>query len=246
MKMATKRYRRTEKEVADDAECSVVASASAACWKKLPEHLETEILGWLPVKYVYQYRSVCKHWNALLSSINFKNSIWAEAAINKQPWLVLWDGTTNMPCIAFCFYTRTWNTCFSLSFMEKQGTGKVNWRGSAAGLMLVDWSPFDAKETHGSLQPLYANFLPTSPDVKNNDRHQQCLVVNDNNAYKVVALGYCRQDGVASLCVEMYDGSQPGWKVAGFFQKKLKWSLVHGEMFFCDGSFYCMGIKHGI
>jgi hypothetical protein len=134
MKMEYKSCRKTDKEVADET----AGSALAQCWNELPKHLKKEILGCLPLEDVHRYRCVCKPWNALLSSNKFINRIWAESPINQQPWLVLSDDMPNTPCMAFCFYTRTWKSCFSLSFLEKQGTVKVNWRGSVPGVVLVD------------------------------------------------------------------------------------------------------------
>ncbi|KAL9244227.1 hypothetical protein vseg_018028 [Gypsophila vaccaria] len=37
-------------------------------WERLPENVLVEILSWLPVRDVLQYKSVCKSWYALISS----------------------------------------------------------------------------------------------------------------------------------------------------------------------------------
>ena len=70
------------------------------CWNDLSEDFKMSILMWLPVEFVYKYWSVCKEWNALLSSKYFLTSMWEEAPNNKNPWLLLCDSNGN-PLLGF-------------------------------------------------------------------------------------------------------------------------------------------------
>ena len=78
-----------------------------------------KILSWLPVELLYRYRIVSKEWKDWLSSNDFLTR-WCEAPINsKQPRLALCDRNPKMPCMSFCFHTRTWiKSCFTLSFLH--------------------------------------------------------------------------------------------------------------------------------
>jgi len=190
-------------EVSDKAERSVLADR----WNDLPDHLITEILSFLPMEDVHRYRCICKQWNALLSSNNFINHIWAHAPINQQPWLVLSDDNPSTPCMAFCFYTRKWHTCFSFSFLEKQaGTAQLIWRGSVPGVVLADVyfsGDGDGSNDTGIVarvcNPYTQTFFQLSPMSKITTVAHKCIIMSNSNdksvlseTHKVVALGWCR------------------------------------------------------
>ncbi|CAO2814874.1 unnamed protein product [Amaranthus hypochondriacus] len=52
----------------------------------LPENLIVEILSWLPVKYVLQYKSVCKSWYAIISNAAFVSKHLKNYYNNNEDW----------------------------------------------------------------------------------------------------------------------------------------------------------------
>ena len=118
-------------------------SSSSTGWNELPEDISQEILALLPVESLCRSRSVCKEWNVLFSSSKFITNRWAEAPPNKKPWLFLSRDSDEGPVnsSAYCFFTRTWKNCSSLSFISKRSEyAKYGafYRGSAQGMFLVD------------------------------------------------------------------------------------------------------------
>ena len=98
------------------------SSSSSTGWNELPEDISQEILALLPVESLCRSRSVCKEWNVLFSSSKFITNRWAEAPPNKKPWLFLCRESDEGPVnsSAYCFFTRTWKNCSSLSFISRR------------------------------------------------------------------------------------------------------------------------------
>jgi len=223
------------------AEVEEECSASAA-WSELPEDTREEVLAFLPLDCLCRSRSVCKEWNALLSSTKFITNKWAEAPLNKKPWLVLCKENnqrgSSMDCSRYCFFTRTWKNCISFSFLPR-GDEKVQYFGSAQGLFLVDIP-------HGRntvCNPLTRTFLqlPPMPSIKIlMTRGIVGWKVDDQETYKVVAVGLSHSNDV--LQVEIYDSSEKSWGVVRYLPESLdKFDLSQGIVF-CDDFFYWIGL----
>jgi len=220
----------------------------SAGWYELPEDTREEILALLPLECLCRSRSVCKDWNALFSSTKFITSRWAEAPPNKKPWLFLCKvnsqmGDCSMVSSAYCFFTRTWKTGISLSFIS-EGDEKVKYRayysGSSQGLFLVDIP--DGRYT--VCNPLTQTFLKLPPMSSIKLLLTKGIVawkVGNQETYKVVAVGLSRRSD--AMIVEIYDSSEKSWAIAGHLPENLeKFGLSRGIVF-CDGFFYCITLN---
>ena len=217
-------------------------------WNELPEDLQMKILSWLPVELLYRYRIVSKEWKDWLSSNDFLTR-WCEAPINsKQPRLALCDRNPKMPCMSFCFHTRTWiKSCFTLSFLHDwiPQTCRIDLgiycSRSEGGLCLV--YPYIGRPLR-VCNPYTQTFVEIPESSI--DLFGECIVVDENNnwrwetAYKVVAVGYSPPDanGLERPAVDIYDPSQKQWNIAGYLPDDVTLAISN-ELLFCNGSFYC-------
>lgn len=100
-------------------------------WYELPNNFKENVLAWLPAEILCRYRSVCKEWNALLSSTEFIYSDWVAAPPNNKPCLVFFQDFHPFNCMLYCFFTYTWKR-LSFAFLEGQyDTNRLQVHGSA-------------------------------------------------------------------------------------------------------------------
>jgi hypothetical protein len=230
-------------------------------WEEWPQYLQEEILTCLSAQYLCRFRGTCHQWNNLCSSANFITREWAKAPPNRKPCLVLCNtGSAEMPWMTYCFFTKTWNTFISLSFLLKKEENGIyrlpdDWpdynigcEGSAAGLFLVHVFP----DTHVAnfntvCNPLTqtALKLPAMSSIRN--IRQRGIMSGDDHSkkesYIVVALGnpdpYLPGNG---MIVEIYNSSEKSWRVAGQLPRDLM--FMPGRMVFCAGNFYIIICIH--
>lgn len=169
-------------------------------WYELSKDMREEILALLPLEWLCRCRSVCKEWNALLSSTKFITITWAEAPPNKRPWLFLCKNF-----YTYCFFTGKWkNSPFSFSFLsradEKVKYGDFYYLfGSAQGLFLVGTTCWYDKLT--VCNPLNQTFLKLPPMSSIKKVVAIGIVasnVGDQETYKVVAVGLSHRESVES------------------------------------------------
>lgn len=225
-------------EGTDYKECSSLAEG---LWDKLQKDLQLEILGRLPVESIYKFSCVCNEWNALLSN-KFIRDIWAKTPVNKEPWLIVCDVFSTAPCMAYCFYRRTWKHCFSIS--REPIRFEVFLCGSATGLLLLDKLPRGG----GCRTYVYNPYsracikLPRMLFIK--DIHvakgigQSGNDCNNNqeNCYKVAAVGTAMfNDGKGSV-VEIYESCTKSWRATRLASE----FVINHDLVFLDGTFYCL------
>lgn len=212
-------------------------------WYELPEDIREQILAALPVDCLCRSRSVCKEWNTLFSSTKFITTRWGQVNPNKKPWLFLCTLNSQMDgcsieSSAYCFFTRTWNTCVSLSFLlqgdEKAKRGAY-FSGSAQGLFLLDIP--DGK--YVVCNPLTGKFLKLPPMSSIKILMTKGIVawnVDNQETYKVVVVGLSRQSNVR--IVEIYDSFQKSWVIAGHLPENLDDFGLSRGIVFSNGFFY--------
>eukprot|EP01018_Ginkgo_biloba_P037796 Gb_31812 [translate_table: standard] len=171
-------------------------------WGELPEHVVERILQCLPWECFFRFRIVCKEWKNLLSSAHF-SSLWREAAA-KQPWLLLCMPNAQMgSCLLFCFFTRTWRTV-SLSFLPERS--RLNYKGSAAGLLLADMNQVGKRSSFGYSLVRRCVFNPLSRGCFSLPGMISITGVmargiapgKDRGSYKVLVVGKCKRNTVVA------------------------------------------------
>lgn len=211
---------------------------------ELHDDLKHKILVWLTVECICRFRSVCKEWNALLSSAKFIRK-WGEAPSNSMPWLVLQNAQSKMPnCLLYCFFTQRWrmSSSISLSFLKEKEI-QTACHGSAAGLFLVGNFPRfvvanPLTRTSIKLPPISSIWSIRSIGIIEGED-------DSRETYKVVALGQPRDQ--KGDIVEIYDSTDRSWRIAGHMPEDLWVVRPHMgmELLFCDGVFYCLTIING-
>lgn len=219
------------------------SAGDGSIWSQLPHHLLEYLLARLPLDCIFRFRCVCKYWNDVLSSKQF-GRLWAELG-GGQPSLILCMPNPRMPFLVYSFFSATWQT-LSLSFMPD--ICRVNYRGSAAGLLLLDI-------------PIYPNTYRTSfPRVcVCNPLSQTCfalpeilivssvmgkaIVVGDGpGTYEVLVVGKTRDDAVIA---QVYKSSTKSWeKMRGSLPQGLV--IRNGEIFVRNGFLFCLTVRDGI
>lgn len=219
------------------------SAGDGSVWSELPQHLLESLLARLPLDCIFRYRSVCKCWNDMLSCKNF-GRLWAESG-GGQPCLVLCMPETRMRFLLYSFFSGTWQT-LSLSFMPDNS--RVNYRGSVAGLLLLDIHMYPT--TFGTSFPRVCVCNPLSrtcfvlPGMLSVSSLMGKAIVaaDDPGAYEVLVVGKTRDDAVIA---EVYNSSTKSWKIIG---GSLPEGLVirNGEMFVCNGFLFCLTVRDGI
>lgn len=187
-------------------------------WSELPEHLVERIMEFLPLECLFRFRAVCNGWKEVLSGNRLSGL--GKAAAKKQPWLVLcMPMNTQMGCLVYSFFTRSWRT-LSLSFLPEVWT--VNSRGSAAGLLLVDIPNAESNTINANDQspwrcvcnPLTQSFFRLPAMLSIRVVVARAIVpVEKKNSYKVVVVGKC---GIRNaMVVEVYNSETRSWRIAG-------------------------------
>jgi hypothetical protein len=64
-------------------------------WKKIPEDLLQEVLARLPFTIILRFRTVCRQWNNLLSSISFFQHCTQVPQAHEHPWFYITFGNNN-------------------------------------------------------------------------------------------------------------------------------------------------------
>eukprot|EP01018_Ginkgo_biloba_P037795 Gb_31805 [translate_table: standard] len=211
-------------------------------WLELPEHLMERVMECLPLERFFRLRIVCKQWNRLFSDKHFIR-IWTEAA-RRQPWLILCMPKTQMRCLFYSFSTQTWRTV-SLSFLPERCT--INYKGSAAGLLLVDIPASSSLEDscvkRYVCNPLNGTWFSLPPMLSITGVMARGIVPGkDTESYKVVVVGKSKKNFVVA---EVYNSTAKSWKVAGKLPEG--WLIIRNEeMVFCNGFLFCMTVHDGI
>ena len=211
-----------------------------------------EILALLPMKSVYTFRCVSKESNALLSN-KFISDIWAKRPANREPWLLLCNSFSATPCMAYCFYTKTWKPCLSIC---KGLTGyRYFHRGSAAGLLLLQKlhtgvnNPLRPSPSGHCPLYVYNPFsqthieLPRMRFIKKINTSKLIVESGSENSYNVVAVGHrvLPEGEGRESAVEIYESCTKCWRIERQLPNELR---VMNESVFLDGTFYCLTMEY--
>lgn len=208
----------------------------------MPQHLLEYMLSWLPLDCIFRFRSVCKCWNDVLSSKYF-GRLYAESG-GSNPCLILCMPNTRMGFLLYSFFSGAWQT-LSLSFMPE--IGGVHYRGSAAGLLLVDIPIYPT--IFGSsfprfcvCNPLSRTYFALPGTLSVSSVMGKAILSGDYpGTYEVFVVGKTRDGAVTA---EMYSSSTKSWKIRG---KLPDGSVIRNdEMFVFNGFLFCLTVRDGI
>lgn len=210
---------------------------------ELPQHLVESMLLRLPLDCIFRFRSVCKGWNDVLSCKHF-GRLWAESG-GGQPCLLLCMPNTMMRFLLYSFFTGTWQT-LTLSFMPD--ICRANYRGSVAGLVLMDIPIYPT--TFGTFFPQVCVCNPLSrtsfvlPGMLSvTSVIGKAIVAGDDpGSYEVLVVGKTSDDAVIA---EVYKSSTKSWeKIRGSLPQGL--TIRNCEMFVRNGFLFCLTVRDGI
>lgn len=209
----------------------------------LPQHLVESLLLRLPFDCIFRFRSVCKGWKDVLSCTHF-GRLWAESG-GGQPCLLLCMPSTSMRFLLYSFFTGTWQT-LSLSFMPD--IRKVFYRGSAAGLLLMDIPIYPT--TSGTLFPRVfvcnplsrTSFVLPAMLSASNVMGKAIVAGDDPGSYEVFVVGKTTDDAVVA---EVYNSYTKSWRmIRGSLPQDL--AIRNGEIFVRNGFLFCLTVRDGI
>lgn len=221
------------------------SAADGSIWPEvLPQHLLESLLVRLPLDCIFRLRCVCKYWNDVLSSKHF-GRLWAESG-GGQPCLILCMPNSRMRFLVYSFFSRTWQT-LSLSFIPD--VCRLNFRGSAAGLLLLDIpicpTTFGASFSQVCVcNPLSRTCFVLPKMLSITSVMGKAIVAGDDpGSYKVLVVGKTSDDTVRA---EMYNSSTKSWKMIGGTLPAEGLIIRHSEMFVCNGFLFFLTVRHGM
>ncbi|KAH9303817.1 hypothetical protein KI387_008221, partial [Taxus chinensis] len=205
---------------------------------EMPEHYIMElVLSWLPMESVHNFCSVSKEMNDMLNSSRFV-SLWATHS-NKNPFLVLCTKQPLKHCnVAYSFSTHTW-----FKFPKPPNTLTVYYRGSAAGLVLLEMSSNNVGIHETGLcvcNPLTRTLLKLPPIRKPTVEMAWIVGGKDRESYKVVAW---ENDQM----IQIYDSCTRSWSDGDELPCQVFDMNLHRDMVASKGIiFFMKGHRRGV
>ncbi|MCO5578611.1 hypothetical protein L7F22_032455 [Adiantum nelumboides] len=121
-------------------------------WAELPLEVQSNVLGWLPLRLLFRCKLVCKLWNSTISSPSFIHfpSHCRTLSGSNPPWLIFFSPKSFDFLLAFDFDGLSWFK-FDVGFLSPlldalhAQTSPLSYRGfiwcagTASGLLLLDF-----------------------------------------------------------------------------------------------------------
>lgn len=120
-------------------------------WAELPLEVQSNVLGWLPLRPLFRSKRVCKLWNSTISSPSFTHFPSRLTFSGNRPWLIFFTPKTLDFLLAFDFDGYSWFK-FDVGFLSSMldafhartpsspPPASFVWcSGAASGLLLLDF-----------------------------------------------------------------------------------------------------------
>ncbi|KAI5066668.1 hypothetical protein GOP47_0019292 [Adiantum capillus-veneris] len=119
-------------------------------WAELPAEVQSNVLGWLPLRLLFRCKLVCKRWNSATSSPSFTHFPSLRFRSGHRPWLIFFTPKSFDYLLAFDFDGLSWFKfdvgflssmldAFHVQTLPSAQRGFVWCAGTGSGLLLLDF-----------------------------------------------------------------------------------------------------------
>lgn len=182
---------------------------SSSPWNKLPDPLVGMILSWLPTAEFIRSRTVCRRWNSLPETLDFRKIITSRIQAlenNSSPWFMLFSKTSGV------VYDASLNKWIHLP-VPVAGHKTLGWPvASDGGLVLYYNSKHKRFAVGNPILPRAWYELPPLWNVKCFEAAGLLVTNHDTCAYKIVIMG---KNKALKDITEVFDSVSTTWQSCG-------------------------------